>query len=80
MAEANGLIHLHPTDVNLLLATSHIKYSFHVFDHAIKTFERDKLLGFAWTFITLEGVSESMDGRGCAILALELVLKNLIFA
>ena len=26
------------------------------------------------------GVSESMDGQGCAILALELVLKNLIFA
>ena len=25
------------------------------------------------------GVSESMDGRGCAILALELVPKNLIF-
>ena len=26
------------------------------------------------------GVSEPMDGRGCAILALELVSKNLIFA
>ena len=26
------------------------------------------------------GVSESMDGRACAILALELVPKNLIFA
>ena len=26
------------------------------------------------------GVSESMDGWGCAILALELVPKNLIFA
>ena len=26
------------------------------------------------------GVSESMDGRGCAILAPELVPKNLIFA
>ena len=26
------------------------------------------------------GLSESMDGRGCAILALELVPKNLIFA
>ena len=26
------------------------------------------------------GVSESMDGRGCAILALELVPKNLIFS
>ena len=26
------------------------------------------------------GVSESMDGRECAILALELVPKNLIFA
>ena len=26
------------------------------------------------------GVSELMDGRGCAILALELVPKNLIFA
>ena len=25
------------------------------------------------------GVSESMDGRGCAILALEVVPKNLIF-
>ena len=26
-----------------------------------------------------EGVSESMDGQGCAILALEVVPKNLIF-
>ena len=26
------------------------------------------------------GVSESMDGRGCAILALDVVPKNLIFA
>ena len=26
------------------------------------------------------GVSESMDGQGCAILALEVVPKNLIFA
>ena len=26
------------------------------------------------------GGSESMDGQGCAILALELVLKKLIFA
>ena len=26
------------------------------------------------------GVNESMDGRGCAILALELVPNNLIFA
>ena len=26
------------------------------------------------------GVSDSMDGRGCAILALEVVPKNLIFA
>ena len=26
------------------------------------------------------GVSESMDGRGCASLALEVVPKNLIFA
>ena len=26
------------------------------------------------------GVSESMDGWGCAILALEVVPKNLIFA
>ena len=25
------------------------------------------------------GVSESMDGRGCAILALKVVPKNLIF-
>ena len=28
---------------------------------------------------TLTGVSESTDGRGCAILALEVVPKNLIF-
>ena len=27
-----------------------------------------------------EGGSESIDGRGCAILALEVVPKNLIFA
>ena len=27
-----------------------------------------------------QGVSESMDRRGCAILALEVVPKNLIFA
>ena len=26
-----------------------------------------------------EGVSESMDGQGCAILALEVIPKNLIF-
>ena len=29
--------------------------------------------------LRLGGVSESMDGWGCAILALELVPKNLIF-
>ena len=31
---------------------SHIKYSFHVFGHALKAFERDKRLGVASTFIT----------------------------
>ena len=30
--------------------------------------------------VILGGVSESMDRRGCAILALEVVPKNLIFA
>ena len=42
---------------------------------------------FQWTNTELHkfevisegGVSELMDGRGCAILALELVPKNLIF-
>ena len=29
---------------------SHMKYSFRVFDHALKTFERDKRLGVASTF------------------------------
>ena len=35
-----------------------------------------------WFKLSIQGggVSESMDGRGCAILALELVAKNLIFA
>ena len=39
----------------LLLAISlrsHIKQSFHVFDHALKAFEGDKRLGFASAFIT----------------------------
>ena len=31
------------------------------------------------TSYCLWGVCESMDGRGCAILALEVVPKNLIF-
>ena len=39
-----------------------------------------KILQFDKNTTTRRGVSESMDRRGCAILALELVPKNLIFA
>ena len=40
---------------------------------------------FLWDWIHSRGgggggVSESMDGQGCAILALEVVPKNIIFA
>ena len=38
------------------------------------------ILTYAGLFLGGGGVSESMDGRGCAILALELVPKNLILA
>ena len=48
-----------PTIVNKSLLSrlpmslrSHMKHSFHVFHHVLKTFERDKRLDFASTFIS----------------------------
>ena len=38
------------------------------------------LIGYNFFFLGGVEISESMGGQGCAILALELVPKNLIFA
>ena len=42
--------------------------------------QRDERTGMQRATLGLRGVSESMDGWGCAILALEVVPKNLILA
>ena len=50
------------------------------FINILITFVGKKLMATFFFLFVLRGISESMDGQGCAILALEVAPKNLIFA
>ena len=62
VAEANGLIYPLPSGGNFSFALlrNHMKHSFHVFHYGLKTFERDKHLGFALTFISFSCFHEHL--------------------